>query len=321
MRTAFSHSLVQAAQADPRLLLLTGDHGYALFDEFRRACPGQFINCGVAEQNMVGLAAGLAKGGFRPVVYGLSAFVPMRVLEQIKLDVCYERLPVVFIGDGAGVVYGQLGASHQSTEDVAALRALPDMAILSPADAHEMTACMQLALAAERPVYLRMGKADLGAVHAAPLSLEWGQLCPLREGDPGAPGLAWIVTGSMVRTALDVANDFPGSAVWSAPSLKPLAPDAVANICARHAAVVVLEEHSIYGGLGSAVAEIAAAQAPSWICRIGVPDRFSEHCGSHAYLMQEHGLDAASVRSRVERFLKQISRSFERMPATLLKAG
>src|ERR1700684_3445266 len=113
MRATFSQALVSAAQTDSRLLLLTGDHGYALFDEFRRVCPDQYINGGVAEQNMVGVAAGLAKGGFRPIVYGLRAFVPICVFEQIKLDVCYERLPVVFIGDGAGVVYGQLGSSHQ----------------------------------------------------------------------------------------------------------------------------------------------------------------------------------------------------------------
>src|SRR5438105_13768698 len=118
MRNAFSAALVRAACADGRVLLLTGDHGYALFDEFRRVCPGQYLNAGVAEQNMVGVAAGLAKGGFRPVVYGLSAFVPARVLEQIKLDVCYEGLPVLFIGDGAGVVYSSLGTSHQSTEDM-----------------------------------------------------------------------------------------------------------------------------------------------------------------------------------------------------------
>src|SRR6266576_2489007 len=99
MRDAFARSLVLAAQADPRVVLLTGDHGYALFDEFRRHCPTQYLNAGVAEQNMVGVAAGLAKGGLRPVAYGLSAFVPIRVLEQIKLDVCYQVLPVLFIGD------------------------------------------------------------------------------------------------------------------------------------------------------------------------------------------------------------------------------
>ena len=148
MRDAFSKALVETAQRDPRAVLLTGDHGYALFDHFRRVCPDRYINAGIAEQNMVGVAAGLAKGGLRPIVYGLSAFMPMRVLEQIKLDVCYEQLPVRFIGDGAGVVYSSLGSSHQSTEDVAALRALPHMAILSPCDAGEMTACMELAAGA-----------------------------------------------------------------------------------------------------------------------------------------------------------------------------
>src|SRR5437764_4174448 len=167
MRDAFSRSLVQAARADERVLLLTGDHGYSLFDEFRYRCPGQYLNAGVAEQNMVGVAAGLAKGGLRPVVYGLSSFVPIRVLEQIKLDVSYENLPVTFIGDGAGVVYSTLGTSQQSTEDIAVLRALPNLSILSPADDWEMTACMRLALEADGPVYVRMGKADLGRVHEA----------------------------------------------------------------------------------------------------------------------------------------------------------
>ncbi len=122
MRNAFSRALVDAARNDPRVVLLTGDHGYALFDEFRQVSPEQYVNAGVAEQNMVGVAAGLAKAGLRPVVYGLSAFVPVRVLEQIKLDICYEQLPVLLIGDGAGVVYSSLGTSHQSTEDIAALR-------------------------------------------------------------------------------------------------------------------------------------------------------------------------------------------------------
>src|SRR5207245_1990719 len=182
MRTAFTNALIHAARDDERIVLLTGDHGYSLFDEFRRACPAQYLNAGVAEQNMVGVAAGLAKGGLRPVVYGLSAFVPLRVLEQIKIDVCYENLPVVFIGDGAGVVYSTLGTSHQSTEDIAALRALPHLGILSPADDLEMRACMRLAMCTAGPVYLRMGKADLGRVHASEPDLSWGQLAEVQPG-------------------------------------------------------------------------------------------------------------------------------------------
>ncbi len=304
MRNAFSNCLVEAARRDDRVVLLTGDHGYSLFDEFRRVCPEQYINAGVAEQNMVGVAAGLAKGGLRPIVYGLSAFVPIRVLEQIKLDVCYEQLPVVFAGDGAGVVYSHLGSSHQSTEDVAALRGLPHLAILSPADDLEMTACMQLALAAGGPVYLRMGKADLGRVHADTPRVEWGQLCPVR---PGKGPLCWIATGSMVKTALAAAEQWPGSAVWSAPSIKPLAIEALAPLCRQHQVLVVLEEHSVLGGLGSAVAEIVAAEWPTWVCRIGIQDRFSRYCGTHAYLMREHGLDLASVVGQVEAFLAGIA--------------
>jgi len=300
MRSAFSQALVSAAVADKRVLLLTGDHGYALFDDFRKVCPGQYINAGVAEQNMVGVAAGLAKAGFRPFVYGLSAFVPVRVYEQIKLDVCYEQLPVTFIGDGAGVVYSTLGMSHQSTEDVAALRALPHLGVLSPCDAGEMTACMNLATAANHPVYLRMGKADAGNIHDSPPEVAWGQPLPLRYG---TGPLAWIATGSMVNTTLAAASEFAGSAVYSAPCLKPLDEESIATICRAHQAVVVVEEHSVYGGLGSAIAEIAGTHAPTYVCRIGVPDQFSEKCGSYSYLMQVHGLDRDSVVRRVQDFL------------------
>lgn len=303
MRKAFANALVRAAQSDARVLLLTGDHGYALFDEFRRTCPNQYLNAGVAEQNMVGVAAGLAKEGFRPLVYGLSSFVPVRVLEQIKLDVCHEQLPVIFIGDGAGVVYSSLGSSHQSTEDIAALRAVPNIAILSPADAFEMTACMELALGASGPVYLRMGKADLGPVHAGPVSFCQGALCLIKQG---YGSLGWIATGSMVKTALAASEAWPGSAVWSAPSIKPLDAEQVSQVCKDHRAVVVLEEHSIYGGLGSAVAEIAAAEAPTWICRVGIQDRFSRWCGSYQYLMKEHQLDVAAVQRQVGAFLGRI---------------
>jgi transketolase len=300
MRNAFSSALVEAARRDGRVLLLTGDHGYALFDELRRACPEQYLNAGVAEQNMVGVAAGLAKGGFRPVVYGLSAFVPVRVLEQIKMDVCYEELPVVFVGDGAGVVYSALGTSHQSTEDVAALRAIPHLRILSPADDREMRACMRLALGCDGPVYLRMGKTDLGSVHVDVPEVEWGRMLPLR---PGSGPLVWLATGSMVTTALAASSAWPGSAVWSAPSLKPLDADHVVAACAPHEVVVVLEEHSQHGGLSSAVAEATAAHGPRWVCPVGVRDRFSRFCGSYAYLMREHGLDVESVRQRVQQFL------------------
>ena len=304
MRNAFSEALIAAALKDERTLLLTGDHGYALFDEFRQRCPKQYINAGIAEQNMVGVAAGLAKAGFRPVVYALSAFIPVRVLEQIKLDVCREELPVLFIGDGAGVVYSTLGVSHQSTEDIAALRALPQIRILSPADAHEMKAAMELAFATPAPVYLRMGKGDLGLVHSTPPKLEWGRLASVRAGN--GP-LVFIATGSMLNTAVKLTGEWPGSAIWSAPSLKPLEVESVVSTCRPHRVVVTLEEHNVIGGLGGAVAEILSQEHPLPVCRIGVPDRYSELCGSYSYLMQEHGLDLNSVRTQVRAFTKKHS--------------
>jgi transketolase len=304
VRGVFSQWLVRACQADERIIVLTGDHGYALFDDIRRACPNQYLNAGVAEQNLIGVAAGLAKGGFRPIAYGLGAFIPVRVLEQIKLDICYEGLPVVLIGDGAGVVYSTLGSSHQCAEDIAALRALPNMSILSPADDHEMSACLDKALDTKGPCYVRIGKADRGTVHEEPVQLEGGRLLSLRTGD--GP-LAWIATGSMVQAALTVALEWPDSAIWSAPVIKPLDIDQVVAICRKHQAVIVLEEHCIYGGLGSAIAEIASEHAPTWVCRIGIRDRFSEKCGSYAYLLSEHGLDALGITAQVQSFVARMN--------------
>lgn len=301
MREAFSQALVRLALSDPKVLLLTGDHGYALFDEFRKRCPGQYINAGIAEQNMVGMAAGLARVGFRPFVYGLAAFIPIRTVEQIKLDIAHDDLPVVLLGDGAGFVYSHLGTSHQSTEDIACTRAIPGLEVLSPADRFEMTATMDYAYATGRSIYLRMGKSDRGDVHEAPLeALQSGKLLKVRAGGADRPGL--IATGSMVRTALEVAQALD-LAVWSAPSLKPLSAEDVCECARATSALVTLEEHSVLGGLGAAVTEITSEHHPTRVLRIGVPDRFSEHCGTHAYLMREHGLDTAAVQTRVEGLL------------------
>jgi transketolase len=300
MRAAFSRALVDLALADPRVLLLTGDHGYALFDEFRERCPDRYINAGIAEQNMVGMAAGLARVGFRPFVYGLAAFVPMRTVEQIKLDIAHDDLPVILLGDGAGMVYGQLGSSHHCTEDIACARAIPGLQVLSPADRFEMSACMDYVGRAPGPVYLRMGKADRGDVHSAPIkAFEPGRLLKLFSGRADRPGL--IATGSMVRTAIDIAQEQQLS-VWSAPAIKPLCADDVCAAAAQCAGLVTLEEHSVLGGLGAAITEITSERHPVRVLRIGVPDQFSRLCGSYAYLLREHRLDIDSVRARILAF-------------------
>lgn len=310
MRAAFSDTLVRLAREDRNVLLLTGDHGYALFDAFRKECPDQYINAGIAEQNMVGMAAGLARAGFRPFVYGLSAFIPVRVVEQIKLDVAHDQLPVVFIGDGAGFVYSHLGTSHQSTEDIACTRAIPDLAVYSPADRHEVSACMELAYRSKGSVYLRMGKSDRGDVHEGPGALsstdgmQIGRLLPVVTGVGVHHRVSFIATGSMVRTAMDIARaEYPGARVWSVPFIKPIDTDQVAGVCAQSDVVVTLEEHSVQGGLGSLVAEIASERAPVRVLRIGVPDRFSAHCGTYDYLLKEHGLERGMVADRIRDYL------------------
>jgi len=304
MRNAFSRALVRLAVADPKVLLLTGDHGYSLFDEFRSRCPKQYINAGIAEQNMVGMAAGLARVGFRPFVYGLAAFVPVRTVEQIKLDIAHDNLPVVLLGDGAGFVYSHLGTSHQSTEDIACTRSIPGLSVLSPADRFEIEACMDSAYASKGPVYLRMGKADLGDVHSGPLkSRNNNSLLLVQAGRADLPGI--IATGSMVRVAIDVAKEY-GFSAWSAPSLKPMSTENVCSVAATCKGLITLEEHSILGGLGAAVIEIISEHYPTRLLRIGVSDKFSKNCGTYEYLRKEHGLDIVNIRKRIIQFCQTI---------------
>jgi transketolase len=294
MRASLSRLLTRRAQADSRTLLLTGDHGYALFDEFRRNCPAQFVNCGVAEQNMVGVAAGLAKAGFRPIVYGLAAFVPIRVLEQIKIDVCLEKLPVMFLGDGAGFVYSKLGSSHQCFEDVAALRAMPNIAIYSPADRAELEWCFAQASASALPSYLRLGKADLGDVHGAEFAPAPEQFFYPVLSQNGR-GLC-LATGSMVKPAKDVIEENGLSHdLVSVFRLKNLSKEQLLAACQGYRRIVTIEEHAVQGGLGSIVAEVLAGKVTADVRRIGIEDRFSSECGSYPYLLKHHGLDAASL--------------------------
>jgi transketolase len=304
MRNAFSAAICAAAAADPKVVLLTGDHGYALFDDFRRQSPAQFINCGIAEQNMVSMAAGLAKAGFKPIVYALACFVPVRTLEQIKLDVCYEELPVVLIGDGAGIVYSALGSSHQSAEDIAALRAIPHLHILSPCDAQEMHYAMAHALEFKRPVYLRMGKSDVGEVHSAPPTAPMGDLVQVRDGDQKGNG--FLATGSMVKTALWLAEQLGNAPVWSVPGIKPMNVEQVQDLAARYDNLIVLEEHNRIGGLGGAVAEAVGDMSGNRarVLRLGINDRFSSRCGTWDYLRREHGIDPEALLAQIQHLLE-----------------
>lgn len=302
MRDTFSDKLVEIASEDSTVMLLSGDHGYGLFNSLREVKPSQFINMGVAEQNMVGVAAGLSRVGFKPIVYGLSAFIPIRVLEQIKLDVCHDNLPVIFIGDGAGFVYSHLGTSHQSTEDIAATRAIPNLIILSPGDRFELERCFQLAYDSSLPVYLRLGKADRGDIHCKDLNFDIGDLLTLKCS-LGSRRVSIVATGSMLKMASRLCEHFPNLGLVSVPSLKPINANQASKLFHDNDCLITLEEHSIYGGLGSIFCEMSSEFSDIEIFKIGVQDRFSEHCGTYEYLLQEHKIDFKSLKTEIGKII------------------
>lgn len=301
MRNRLSDILVEACAKDPRRVVLSGDHGYALFDALRKSHPSSFINVGVMEQAMIGMAAGLAKSGARPIVYGLSAFVPIRVLEQIKMDVCHMGYPVIFLGDGAGLVYSTLGASHQCGEDVAALRPMPGLKILTPADADELEACFREALATEGPCYIRIGKSDRPAVNVEKLKSTAPRI--LRTAASDRPVL--VTMGSMTAFGATLAapkssgGDVGGFDLGhiSVLRVKPVHVE-LTNSLKNAKEIWVLEEHSRYGGLASAVAD-AMLDAGLSVPRMRVwslKDQFVHSCGSYQHALSEHQLSDDQVR-------------------------
>jgi transketolase len=299
VREVLSKLITDAAIENERFVALSGDHGYALFDAIRSARPAQFLNVGVMEQAMVGIAAGLARLGFRPLVYGLAAFIPIRVLEQIKLDVCYSKLPVIFLGDGAGLVYSTLGASHQSAEDLACLRPLPYLRIYSPCDQEELRACYREALQyTGGPSYIRIGKSDRPVVHERELDGTGPQLIAR-----GAATTGLVATGAMSSIARTLAVRHGLSAV-SMPRIKPMAPEAL-DLLQGFEKVIVLEEHSRYGGLASAITDAFVEQQrrPPLMQVFSLQEKFMDKCGSHQYALDEHGMsDAALTRTFEELF-------------------
>ena len=295
MRELLSELITHAAQNNPDVVVLSGDHGYALFDAIRKARPQQFVNVGVMEQAMIGIAAGLAKTGSRPIVYGLSAFVPIRVLEQIKLDLCYSKLPVILLGDGAGLVYSTLGASHQCGEDLAALRPMPHISIFSPADDSELRACFEAALKLDGPSYIRVGKSDRSKTRAGVLK----GTEPIFQGAPDSK-VCLVTTGSMSSIGLEAAEKL-GAMHVSVPRLKPF-PTTLVRDLEKFEKVVVIEEHSRYGGLCSAIMDSACEVGvrPPRLVSFSLRDQFAERCGTWQYALSEHGLDDKSILERLK---------------------
>ncbi len=298
MRNALIDELTTLAVTDPSVVLIVNDVGFSVIEPFQRQFPQRFINAGVAEANMIGVAAGLALTGHRVFVYAIAPFTTYRCMEQIRLDLCRTKLPVTLVGLGGGFTYGQLGTTHHPTEDVAMLRALPGMRVLAPCDALETRALVPYLGAGEGPIYLRLEKAGQSDVHTTLPAVGPGCSVRVREGTD----VTLVSYGTMVQVSLAAAERLEGrgvsAGVVSAVSLKPLDPALLVEL--RMRPVVTVEEHSTIGGLGSALAEAAAdAGVPAPRLRLGVADAYAEVAGDQAYLRSLSGLTAEGIETRV----------------------
>ncbi|MTJ82588.1 MAG: transketolase [Telmatospirillum sp.] len=255
MRNVFSAEITRLAQRDPKVILLSGDIGNRLFDRFKDQAPDRFFNCGIAEGNMMGVAAGMALSGFRPVVYTIAPFTTVRCLEQIRVDVCYHNLPVVIVGTGAGLAYAELGATHHSCEDVALLRALPNMTVFCPGDPWELRVGLERSLDLSGPVYIRLGKKGEPDVHPERPALQFGKALTLREGTD----VCLITTGTVMPVVMAaterLAEAGVSAQVESFHTVKPLDVERLEDLLLRFPVIAIIEEHSRIGGLGGAIAE------------------------------------------------------------------
>jgi transketolase len=296
VRTAFLETLFELARADKRIVFLTGDLGFSVIEPFAQALPKQFVNAGVAEQNMTAIAAGMALSGKIALTYSIANFPTLRCLEHIRNDVCYHEANVKIVAVGGGFAYGALGASHHATEELGVMRMMPGMTVVAPADPVEARLATRAIVAHPGPCYIRLGKAGEPNVHEGPVDFQLGRAIQLRDGKD----VTLISTGGMLKTAVGVARRLAErgveARVLSMHTLKPLDTEAVLAAARETGAVITLEQHSIIGGLGSAVAEVLAeAGLPVKFKRIGIPSAFSPRVGSQQYLEEQNGLDEEGV--------------------------
>jgi transketolase len=297
MRNAFVKRCTELMERDERVFLVTADMGYFIFDDIRRRFGRRFINVGIAEANMIGVAAGLALSGKIPFVYTVTSFATSRVFEQLKVDVCYQKANVKIVGIGSGIAYGTSGPTHQAIMDIALMRALPGMTIFSPADARDAVAMTDAAYGLEGPVYLRLGKQNEPLVTPQDSVFSIGRGMILRDGRSAAV----IATGSIVKQALQAAEELSHEGidvrVISMGSLKPADRELILAAARETGVILTLEEHTIHGGLGSIVAEIIAENAGPMpvFRRLGLDDTFCCDYGTDAELLACHHIDSASV--------------------------
>ena len=311
MRTAFIETLFELAKQDERIMLIVGDLGFRVVTPFMEQLPRQFLNAGVAEQNMTAMAAGMALSGKTVFTYSIANFPTLRCLEQVRNDICYHHANVKIVSVGGGFAYGSLGVTHHATEDLAVMRALPGMMVVAPGDPIETRAATRAITVYPGPCYLRLGKAGEPNVHQTMIDFELGKAIRMREGSDAT----LISTGGLLQTTVRAAQRLADGGiqtrVLSMHTLKPLDAEAVLAAARETRAIVTIEEHSIIGGLGSAIAEVLVEADAANVAfkRIGLPSAFSAYIGSQEYLQDRHGLTEEAVSKCVVGLLQAVSKS------------
>ena len=302
MRNAFADELTKLGDEDSRIVMLSGDIGNRLFDKFKAKHPGRFFNCGVAEANMMGVAAGMGMSGLRPIAYTITPFVTTRCLEQIRTDVCYQESPVTIVGVGAGLSYSGLGPTHHACEDISFLRSIPNMVVVCPGDAHEVRCALRAAMRQDRPIYIRLGKKGEPLVHPGPIpKFEIGKAITVEEGDE----VCLLSTGTMLPEVVGAASRLRergiSAQVVSFHTVKPLDGARLREAFGRFKLVATIEEHSLIGGFGAAVAEwlIDTRTSPVNFMRFGTPDAFFKKSGEQAYAREMLGLTGHQIADKI----------------------
>ncbi len=297
MRDVFVKTLSGLAASRPEIMLLTADLGFGVLTDFAARFPRQFLNVGVAEQNMTSLAAGLAMEGHVVFTYSLGSFPTLRCLEQIRNDVCYHNANVKIVTVGGGMSYGAVGPTHHATEDLAILRSLPHMLVAAPGDNWEAGHATEAIAAHQGPAYLRLDKSSAPATAGPGDSFTLGRVRTVREGLDLTLAAAGGILGEALQAAdLLHAHGFH-SRVLSVHTLKPLDAGALVAAAVETGGIVTIEEHNLDGGLGSCIAEalLDRQTAPGFFVRVGLRSCFSSVVGSQAYLRKAYGLDAQSI--------------------------
>lgn len=290
------------AKSHTNVFLVTGDLGFGILTDFESSFPERFLNAGISEQNMTSVAAGIALEGNIVFTYSIGNFPTLRCLEQIRNDCAYHKANVKVIAVGGGFSYGALGMSHHATEDLAILRALPEIAVFAPGDLTEAEMVMNLAIEHEGTCYLRIGKGGERRIHNKNLTFSVGEALQLSSGGE----IAIFSTGTILEESLLLIELLKKagiqSSLYSFPTIKPIDHLLISTLSSQVRLIVTIEEHNIFGGFGSAVAEVLAeiyAPYKAALLRIGIPDIYSSEVGDQQYLRNFYGLSASKMLQKI----------------------